>query len=80
MIRLFLGLRRDVSLLLSEGHAAARRYPVAMVWTEARIVRERHHYRRVRDTALTQLTLGTLFNKKAGKELERMLKKVAESD
>lgn len=69
-----------MSLLLAEGHAYARRYPVAMVWTEVRFVRERNSNRRIRDTALTQLTLATLFNKKAGKELKVMLNKVAESD
>lgn len=80
MIRFYLGIRRDVSLLLSEGHEDARRYPLAMVWTEARIVRERNSNRRVRDAAITQLVLSTLFSKKAGKELERTLNKVAESD
>lgn len=80
MIRFYLGLRRDVSLLLSEGHADARHYPVAVAWSEARIVRERHANRRSRDAAVTQLVLGTLFSKKAGKELEKLLNKVAESD
>lgn len=51
-----------------------------MVWSETNIIRERSANRRTRDTALTQLTLGTLFNKKAGKELKQMLKKVADSD
>jgi len=80
VIRFYLGLRRDVSLLLSEGHSEARRYPVVMVWNEARIVRERHANRRARDSAVTQLVLSTLFSKKAGKELEKLLNKVAESD
>lgn len=69
-----------MSLLLSEGHAHARRYPVAVVWSEANIVRKRASNRRVRDTAVTQLVLGTLFSKKAGKELKDLLDKVAESD
>jgi hypothetical protein len=30
-----------VSLLLAQGHTAARRYPVGMVWSEVRFVRER---------------------------------------
>jgi len=75
-----LGLRRDVSLLLSEGHVHAREYPVAHVWNEARIVRQRHHSRRFRDSAVMQLVLSTLFNKKAGKALHKLLKKVGESD
>jgi hypothetical protein len=80
LTRFYLGLRRDVSLLLSEGHEHAREYPVVHVWNEARIVRQRHSTRRFRDSALTQLILSTLFNKKAGKELQKLLKKVAESD
>lgn len=69
-----------MSLLLSEGHADARHYPVAVVWSEARIVRERNNNRRLRDTAVTQLVLSSLFGKKAAKELEKLLNKVAESD
>jgi hypothetical protein len=69
-----------VSLLLSEGHPCARRYPVAVVWSEARIVRERNAYRRSRDAAVMQMVLGSMFSKKASKELEKLLGKVAESD
>ena len=80
MIRFYHGLRRDVSLLLSEGHAEARRYPVAVVWSEAHIIRERNAHRRMRDSAITQLVLSSLFSKKGSKELEKLLGKVAESD
>jgi 23S rRNA maturation mini-RNase III len=69
-----------VSLLLSEGHRDARRYPVAVVWSEANIVRQRNSARRYRDSAITQQVLGTLFSKKAGKELQKLLREVAESD
>lgn len=51
-----------------------------MVWTEARMVRERNSNRRKRDSAITQLVLSTLLSKKAGKELEKLLSKVDESD
>lgn len=43
-------------------------------------MRQRNANRRSRDAALTQLVLGTLFSKKAGKELEKLLGKVEESD
>lgn len=69
-----------MSLLLSEGHADARHYPVAVVWSEAHIVRERNGNRRSRDAAIHQLVLSSLFGKKAAKELEKLLNKVAESD
>lgn len=69
-----------MSLLLSEGHADARHYPVAVVWSEVNIVRERSSNRRSRDAAIHQLVLSSLFGKKAGKELEKLLNKVTESD
>lgn len=69
-----------MSLLLSEGHLHAASYPVAVVWSEVTIVRERAADRRSRDTAVTQLTLATMFSKKAGKQLKELLEKVAESD
>ena len=80
MIRLYLGLRRDVSLLLSEGHLHARSYPLAVVWSEARIVRERNANRRSRDAVVMQLIVGSVLSKNASKELAKLLGKVAESD
>ena len=51
-----------------------------MVFSEARMVRERNSNRRKRDTSITQLVLSRLFGKRAGKELTKTLNKVAESD
>lgn len=36
-----LALRRDVSVLLSEGHSHSRLYPIIMLWNEAELARER---------------------------------------
>lgn len=69
-----------MSLLLSEGHRHARRYPVAVAWSEANIVRQRNSARRYRDSVITQQVLGTLFSKKANKELQKVLREVANSD
>lgn len=69
-----------MSLLLSEGHRDARRYPVAVVWSEVEIVRQRNSMRRHRDTAVTQMILGSLFSKSAGKTLPKLLNEVAASD
>jgi hypothetical protein len=81
VIRFYRGLRRDVSLLLSEGHAHARRYPVAVAWSEANIVRKRNANRRVVDAVVSQLVLASNSgSKKAGKELQKLLEKVADSD
>jgi len=38
--------------LISEGHAAARHYPLVVLWQEAQIVRERLDQRSVTDTLL----------------------------
>lgn len=69
-----------MSLLLSEGHTQARSYPIATVWSEARIIRQRHAARRKEETVLMQMTVASLFDKKAGKQLAKMLKRLDESD
>ena len=50
--RLYRALRGQVSLLLSEGHTAARRYPIAMVWYESQIVVERMNRQMADNAAL----------------------------
>jgi hypothetical protein len=74
LIRFYLGLRRDVSLLLAEGHEAARLYPVAMVWSEARIVRQRQAAQRKLDAVVMQMVIGSMFTKEASKNLTKLLK------
>ena len=41
IIAFYQGIKSDVSLLLSHGHAHARQYPLWLVWSEVRIVRKR---------------------------------------
>lgn len=79
-MRFYRGLRRDVSLLLSEGHQHARHYPVGMVWSEARIVRQRLASRVKQETVLMQMVIGSVFDQKAGKQLTAILKRLDESD
>lgn len=69
-----------MSLLLSEGHTQARSYPIAMAWSEARIIRQRQAARRKEETVLMQMTIASLFDKKAGKQLAKVLKRLDESD
>jgi hypothetical protein len=45
-------LRIDASLLISEGHVYARKYPLAMLWTEAELARERINTRLATEAAL----------------------------
>lgn len=80
LIRFYRGLRRDVSLLLSEGHAHARDYPIACVWSEASIVRQRNAARRKMDAPLMQMTIASVMDSKAGKQLVKLLKRLDESD
>lgn len=70
------GLRRDVSLLLSEGHPDARRLPVAVVWSEARIIRQRHARRMQNEAVTMQTVIGSLFSKEGGKALEKLLNRM----
>lgn len=69
-----------MSLLLSEGHQNANLYPVAVAWSEARIVRQRHARRRSQDAVTMQMTIGSVFDTKAGKQLAKLLKRLDESD
>jgi hypothetical protein len=80
VIRYYLGLRRNVSLLLSEGHTEAHIYPISVVWSEVNIVRQRNASRRLRDSTVTQHVLSSLFSKDANKALRKLLNKVDDSD
>ncbi len=69
-----------MSLLLGEGHSNAQHYPLAVVWSEARIVRQRLAFRRRQETALMQMAIASVFDKKAGQQLTKLLKRLDESD
>jgi len=58
---------------LESGHSAARRYPLATVWTEAGIIRERRADRCRLDAAVMQLCIASVITKEAGKELQRFI-------
>lgn len=57
------------SLLLSEGHPNARRYPVAMVWREAEICRARLNNRHVTESLLMQACIGGILGGKKGSDV-----------
>lgn len=69
-----------MSLLLEKGHQHARDYPVAVVWSEARIVRQRLAERHKLESSLMQMVIGSVFDKKAGKQLANIFKRLDESD
>ena len=56
-----LGLRRDVSLLLSEGHCDARRYSIGFAINEASIARQRYN-KTQRDKIMIGISLANLAN------------------
>lgn len=62
-----------MSLLLESGHAAAMRYPLATVWTEAEIIRNRQAGRRKLDAAIMQLCIASIVSEKGGKHLQTFI-------
>ncbi len=59
-------VREQVSLLLAAGHQHARRYPLATVGMEARIVRRRINNQIVTESTLMHACIGAVMNGKAG--------------
>lgn len=74
-----MGLREMVSLLLAHGHPEARRYPVPMLWTETRLVRQRVNRELANSTILTQMAINSVLSEKAGKALTKRIKKLTEN-
>lgn len=69
-----------MSLLLNAGHAHATHYPVAKVWSEANIVRQRQASRLKTETVLLQMAIASNFSAKAGKQLQKLIAGLNESD
>lgn len=69
-----------MSLLLSQGQPSARRYPLWMLWDEARIVQERHNGFAVTQAVLTQLAVASLFSKEAGQQFAKLTKRLSDGD
>lgn len=72
--RFYRSLRVDVSLLLSEGHHHARRYPLIVLWQEAQVVRERVNSRIVTDATMIDSAIAANLNKPARKQFIKTLK------
>lgn len=63
---------------MAHGHPEARHYPVPMMTREARIVRKRVNGQIATEAVLTQLAIGSILSKKAGKAFEKQVKKLNE--
>lgn len=72
-----MGLRRQVSLLLSHGHPDAGDYPLGMLWVESQLVVERLNQQAVTQAVLLQLAVGSILSKKTGSEFKKTLKKLS---
>lgn len=73
-LRFYRGLRRDVSYLIAEGHHKASHYPLAILWSEVRIAKQREAVRLQQHFTLMQMTIGSMFDKKMSKSLQQHLK------
>lgn len=70
-----------MSLLLAEGHSKAGTYRIGVLWSEARIVRQRHNAKAMQDAAVMQAVVATVMGgKKAQKQLNDLLKRIQNSD
>jgi hypothetical protein len=66
-------LREQASLLISHGHAEARRYPLPLLHAETRIARKRDNRALATEASLTQLAVMSVLSKEAGKDLGKRL-------
>jgi hypothetical protein len=66
-------LRTAASLLLSEGHQHARRYPLATLWAEAELVRERVNARIRTESTLMHAVIVSILSSKKDKSAQRHL-------
>lgn len=78
------GLRRQVSLLLANGHADAPDYPVAFIWEETQLIVERDNQMLANHGTMLNAAVSTgiaAFGKDGGRKAQaaftRMVKKLA---
>ncbi len=67
-------LRRQVSLLLAEGHAQARFYPVGMVWEEATYIVERKNNDLASQAIAIQAAGASIMDKKGAEHFKKLIK------
>lgn len=70
------GIRRQVSLLLSEGHPA-NTYTIGRVWDECQLVVDRINNRMVTEAVLLQSAVASLLTKEGGKQFSKLTKKLS---
>lgn len=73
-------VRRTVSLLLGNGHHNASRYPLARIFTEAELVRERLDADAARDAVLLQMAVGSLLDKATARDFSKRITEMTGGD
>lgn len=68
------GLRRQVSLLVANGHPDAPLYPVHRVWEEAFMLTSQMNLMMATNAMLTQMAVSSLFSKDAGRDFTKTIK------
>lgn len=63
---------------MSEGHSAARQYPLAVLWSEARFARQRINERMATEVALTHAAIVDVLCGKS--HLDEALKRLKNGD
>lgn len=71
-------MRRDVSLLMSQGHAEAAEYPICVLWHEVRLAVERVNGMVATQALLTQSAIASMFSKDAGRGFVDQIEKLTE--
>ena len=73
------GIRRQVSMLLSDGHVYAPHYPIGMVWDECLLAVERRNIAHATQAFLIQLAVSSILSKDSAKEFRKEIKRLNES-
>lgn len=63
---------------MAHGHSEARHYPVPMLWTETRIVRERLNRELANNAIFTQKAMASVHSKKASEEFRKDIRGLLE--
>lgn len=73
-------MRRDTSLLISEGYSDAASWPLWLVLSEAKIVLVRQEEALARQMTLTQSAIMSVMDKGANKAFQKQIKKLLRKD
>lgn len=73
-----IGIRKQVSLLMANGHPDARHYPIGLVWTEAEMVTNRINNDMATTALLNQMAVSSLFSKEGGEQFTKIIKELTD--